>query len=198
MATNNRGKLEELRSLSLCHEAEWVTVKDVLGMPLSVVEDGETFDQNALKKAEAACRATGCWALADDSGLEVDALALLPGVHSARYAGEGATDEQNNQKLLDALRGVPDHQRTARFRCVLALCFPSGEPPLLCSGVCEGIIGRAPRGEGGFGYDPLFVVEGVCGRTMAELPTAEKNQLSHRARAMAVLGPALRELLRAR
>jgi XTP/dITP diphosphohydrolase len=195
MATNNRGKLEELRALSRHLDVEWVTVKDVLGASLSVVEDGDTFERNATKKAQAAALATGCWALADDSGLEVDALDLLPGVQSARYAGEGASDEENNQKLLVALSDVEGERRTARFRCVLALVVPSLPSVVLTSGVCEGVIAAEPRGLGGFGYDPLFIVRELGQKTMAELTPEEKNRVSHRAKAMQALGPILTELV---
>jgi XTP/dITP diphosphohydrolase len=136
--------------------------------------------------------ALGVPALGDDSGLEVDALGGAPGLHSARYAGSGATDDQNNRKLLDALEGIPPQDRTARFRCVMALVL-GGEAPIVVEGLCEGRVLTAPRGERGFGYDPLFLPEGET-RTFAELPPERKSAISHRARA----ARALLETLRAR
>lgn len=181
LATRNRGKLRELARLfdDLPAAPALLCVDDLDEPPDDVVEDGETFEENALKKAREVARATGLPTLADDSGLEVDALDGAPGVHSARYAGEHGDDEANNARLLRELRGVPDAERTARFRCVLA--FVDGDHEHLCSGACEGRVGHAPRGDGGFGYDPLFVIED--GRTMAELSPADKDERSHRARA---------------
>jgi XTP/dITP diphosphohydrolase len=148
-----------------------------------VDEDADTFAGNAAKKALAALAATGLAALADDSGLEVDALGGAPGVRSARYAGPTQDDSANNAKLLGALTAVSDTRRSARFRC--ALVWVSGDGTrLIAEGTCEGTIAHAPRGSGGFGYDPLFIVGG-SGRTMAELSPEEKNRISHRARACA-------------
>ena len=131
--------------------------------------------------------------LADDSGLEVDALGGRPGVRSARYAGEDATDAENNQKLLEALRDVPDAQRTARFRCAIALVDANGREVALVEGTCEGRIGREPKGSHGFGYDPLFMPDGFT-QTIAELGPETKDQISHRAKAAAKLVPVLRQL----
>ncbi|OGR40876.1 MAG: non-canonical purine NTP pyrophosphatase, RdgB/HAM1 family [Elusimicrobia bacterium GWA2_61_42] len=156
------------------------------------VEDGETLEENALKKALAAARFTGAWALADDTGLEVDALGGAPGVRSARYAGDGASYADNNAKLLAALAGVPAAGRGARFACVAALASPSGETAV-SRGTLEGRITEQARGSGGFGYDPLFELAGAS-RTLSELSDAEKNALSHRARALAGLLPLLRRL----
>src|SRR5690606_29296348 len=130
-----------------------------------VEETGATMAENALLKARAAAGHTGLWAMADDSGLEVDALDGRPGVYSARFAGPGATDADNNAKLLRLLEGVPDPRRTARFRCAIALVSPDGDE-YVDEGVCEGVVAREPRGEGGFGYDPLFIVP-EYGRTFA-------------------------------
>jgi XTP/dITP diphosphohydrolase len=158
---------------------------------LTVEEDAPTFAGNAEKKARAALAQSRLPSLADDSGLEVDALDGAPGVLSARYAGAGHDDAANNAKLLAALTGVPDERRTARFRC--ALVFVDGDGTrLVAEGACEGRIGHVGRGSGGFGYDPLFLVgEDAGGRTMAELAPEEKNRISHRARALAKMVDAL-------
>ncbi|HJZ88408.1 MAG TPA: RdgB/HAM1 family non-canonical purine NTP pyrophosphatase [Polyangia bacterium] len=187
-ATRNRHKLAELDALVAGLEVE------LLPSRLEVEETGASFEDNAVLKARAVAAASGHWALGDDSGLEVDALGGAPGVHSARYAGQPCDDAANNAKLLAALREVPAEKRSARFRCVLALASPEGELHT-ASGVCEGRIGWAPRGSGGFGYDPLFEVAGQGGRTMAELLLEEKNRLSHRARALAALRPLLAALV---
>jgi XTP/dITP diphosphohydrolase len=184
VATRNRGKLAELRRLLAGLPLELVGL-DAVGPVPEVVEDGDTFEANAAKKAREVAVATGLPALADDSGLEVDALGGAPGVRSARFAGEGATDQANNRLLLERMAAVPGPERTARFRCVLAFADPAG--PLghrvhLEEGVCEGHIAEAPRGQDGFGYDPLFVPQGMA-RSMAELSPDEKNGLSHRGRA---------------
>lgn len=204
-ATRNRGKIIELRALlaglqgdpAAAPAAIEVLSLDELDPSLpevpEVIEDGETFAANATKKALAVSRATGLPALADDSGLEVDALGGVPGVMSARYAGPRATDEDNNRKLLVALQGVPAERRTARFRSVLALADtagPLGDEVILAHGVCEGRILEQPRGTGGFGYDPLFHVPAL-GATFAELGVGTKNDLSHRARAMQAMQPHL-------
>jgi XTP/dITP diphosphohydrolase len=184
---------------------EILGVRDVLDEPPMVVEDDATFAENAIKKASALADATLMMTLADDSGLEVDVLGGRPGVRSARFAHDRATDAENNAALLDALDSTGDAMLggsfdgggfRARFRCVLALVdpFTGGGRPTLVEGVCEGAITRTPRGSGGFGYDPLFVVAGV-GRTMAELNPDEKNRVSHRARAFEALRPALERIL---
>lgn len=204
VATGNRGKLEEIRHLLEGLQLEVLALGDVVKRDLHIVEDGNTFEENALIKARAVVRATGMLTLADDSGLEVDALDGAPGVRSARYAGERATDAENNAALLAAL-GTLDRDATgaqvepsfaARFRCVLALVDPftgDGEPYVV-DGACEGRITQTPRGSGGFGYDPLFLVEGTD-LTMAELPEGEKNRISHRGRAMAKLRLVLEKVL---
>ncbi len=181
IATRNQGKIREIRAMLGGLDFEVRSVADYPGLP-EVEEGGATFAENAAIKALAVAGFTGCLSLADDSGLEVEALGGLPGVRSARYAGDEATDEANNAKLLDALKGVPAGERTARFSCVMALALPDR---LLASfeGVCEGRIGFRSQGTNGFGYDPLFEVSGM-GRTMAELTLEEKNRLSHRAKAL--------------
>lgn len=156
-----------------------------------VDETGETLAENALLKARALCVATGLPALADDTGLEVDALGGAPGVRSSRYAGEGATYADNVAKLLAEMAGVPEDRRTARFRTVAVVAFPDGRE-VVAEGAVEGRITTAPRGAGGFGYDPVFVPdEDPAGRTFAEMPPAEKHALSHRGRAVRALAGAL-------
>jgi XTP/dITP diphosphohydrolase len=197
-ATNNRGKLAEVRAMLAGLPVEVLSWGTVLPTHAPVVEDGATFEDNALLKAKAGAAAATMMTLADDSGLEVDALGGRPGVRSARFAKDGATDAENNAALLAALEEVEDDQRTARFRCVLALVDPwSEEAPVLTQGSCEGRIGRSARGAGGFGYDPLFLVEGQ-GRTLAELAEDEKNRVSHRARALEAMRPVLRERIEQR
>jgi XTP/dITP diphosphohydrolase len=196
IATTNEGKLSELRALLSELPLQLLSVADVLGAKLAVAEDGVTFEQNAVTKARAVCRATNLYALADDSGLEVDALGGRPGVRSARFAHERATDAENNAALLRELDEVGSGGRAARFRCVLALASP-WEPERVetVEGSCDGVIARAPRGSGGFGYDPLFIVPELGDRAMAELSEAEKNGVSHRARAVRALRPVLVRLL---
>ncbi len=191
-ATRNRGKLVELRELLPGIDVRAI---DEVGDVPEVVEDAPTFAGNAAKKAREVSAATGLPALADDSGLEVDALGGAPGVLSARYAGvEGhAADAANNAKLLAALAGVPPERRTARFRACLALADvrgPLGDRVLTADGTCEGVILDAPRGTGGFGYDPLFYAPEL-GQTFAEAGVGSKSELSHRARAMRVMRPQL-------
>lgn len=181
IATGNAGKVREIKAILGEFYDELVSLKDI-GLELNVVEDGDTFEANAVKKAREAARAAGCDALADDSGLCVAALDGAPGVYSARYAGEHATDEENNAKLLAALDGVED--RRAKFVSVVALA--SGDAVTTARGEVEGVIAHAPSGSGGFGYDPLFFVPEL-GQTFAEIPAEVKNTLSHRARALAAL-----------
>ena len=203
VATGNRGKLEELRALLAGLAVQVLGASEVLRPPPQVIEDGATFEENAVKKARAVARATMMLTVADDSGLEVDVLNGRPGVRSARFAHERATDAENNAALLGALASLGESPAgegfRARFRCVLALVdpFTGGGEPRTVEGVCEGTVIRAPRGSGGFGYDPLFVVTGTD-RTMAELSEEEKNRLSHRARAFAALRPLLEGVLRER
>jgi len=185
LATRNQGKIREFQGLLADVEQLQVLSLNDLGNAPEVVENGLTFEENARKKASEIAVFTRLMALADDSGLEVDALGGAPGGYSARFAGESARDADNNRKLLELLADPPDASRAARFRCVLALAIPGPGGPIhfhVEQGVCEGRIGRHPRGQLGFGYDPLFIPEGFS-RTMAELAAEEKNQISHRARA---------------
>ena len=204
VATQNRGKLDELRALLGPLGVQVLSIQDVTKREIVVVEDGDTFEANAKKKAQTVSGVTLMLTIADDSGLEVDALGGAPGVRSARFAGERATDAENNAALLaalDSLDADPGGPRTgasykARFRCVRALVDPflkDGEP-IVVEGTCEGKITRTPRGSGGFGYDPLFLVEGTD-KTMAELDEGEKNRISHRGRAFDKLRLVLEKVL---
>jgi XTP/dITP diphosphohydrolase len=193
VATNNPGKVREFREL-LAGVAATITFPREEELDLEVPESGRTFEENARIKALAYVQASGLVTLADDSGLEVDALGGAPGLHSARYAGPGASDADRVRKLLGALAGVPEGARTARFRCVVAVARPGG-PVLTAEGTCEGEIGMVPKGTNGFGYDPVFVVDGYGGLTMAELPPDVKNRISHRGRALAAAREILAELL---
>ena len=192
LATRNRGKIRELQALMKDFGIEVLSVADMEGVP-EVEEDGTTFLENSLKKAREISTATGIMALADDSGLVVDALNGAPGVYSARYAGDNATDEQNYLKLLDEMKDIPDGERTARFKCVMVLCHPSGQW-ISAEGACEGIISREPTGSQGFGYDPVFFVPEL-GRSMAQLSSEEKNAISHRGNALKKLREMLPEFL---
>ncbi|HLS81927.1 MAG TPA: RdgB/HAM1 family non-canonical purine NTP pyrophosphatase [Steroidobacter sp.] len=189
LASSNAGKLKEFAGLLAPLGFE--VLPQARYTRESAAETGLTFIENAILKARHASRASGLPAIADDSGIEVDALNGAPGVRSARYAGEGASDEQNVQKLIHAMRDIPAEQRTARYQCALAyLRFPDDPAPLLAQASWEGRIADAPRGAGGFGYDPVFEVPGR-GLTAAELPPDEKNLLSHRGRALRQLVEAL-------
>jgi len=192
-ASRNQGKIREIRALLEGLPVSLLSLDEFPGAP-EVEEDGDTFLANARKKALAIARHTGCAALADDSGLTVEALGGAPGVHSARYAGEAADDGKNIEKLLRELRGVAESARKAAFRCVLVLCEPGG----VCEsfeGVWEGCIAEKPDGDGGFGYDPVFFIPSL-GKTVARLSLEEKNRRSHRAQAFGKLREALQERLR--
>ena len=191
IATTNPGKIAEVRQIMAGLPLLLLTSDDVGGWP-EIEETGSTFLANALLKARGVAGFTGRAALADDSGIEVDALDGAPGVRSARFAGERATDEDNNAKLIASLDGVPLERRGARYRCVAALVTPEGEQ-IAGIGSCEGRIGFEPRGTGGFGYDPWFVPERES-RTMAELTADEKHAISHRGKALRGLADKLRIL----
>jgi len=202
VATRSRHKLRELRELlDLPPGLELVSPDDV-GIPDEPDETGETFETNARLKARFYARHSGLPTLADDSGLEVDALGGGPGVRTRRYAGPDATDEANNEKLLRELRGLPAPRRGARYVCVLALVLPGVPGPrgglgtVTRRGTCRGRIAQAPRGDGGFGYDPIFEpwLEAPGGQTLGEWSAAEKNAISHRSRAAARMVPVLRSL----
>ena len=191
LATGNRGKLREYRELLAGLPLTLVTPAEI-GVDGRVAETGLTFAENARFKATELCRQSGLVTLADDSGLEVDALGGEPGVRSARYAGARATDRELVAYLLNKLNGVPPEGRAARFRCVIAVATPDGRV-YVRSGSCPGYVAEAPRGDFGFGYDPVFLLPEL-GLTMAELPAATKNRLSHRGRAARRVRRVLRSL----
>jgi len=189
LATSNTNKLREIRAILKDLGLEILSLDDVGLSGLEIVEDGDTYESNSLKKARTVMTRTGLDTIADDSGLEVDALGGAPGIYSARYSGENATYADNNEKLLDALKNVPDEERSARFISVISVAFVSGEE-LAVRGSIEGRIIHEPKGNNGFGYDPLFLwPEGNC--TFAELDSTIKNAVSHRSRAMKALHEAL-------
>jgi XTP/dITP diphosphohydrolase len=177
IASKNKGKIREIRQI---YADLPVSIVERPDLP-DVVEDGDSFAANARKKAVEIARHAGTWALADDSGLEVDALGGAPGIHSARWSGGG--DEANNDRLLSELRDVPPPARTARYHAVVVIASPDGRIVAEADGACEGLIGFVRKGEGGFGYDPLFVVP-QFGKTMAELPAETKHSISHRGEAL--------------
>lgn len=179
-ATGNQGKVNEFRQM-LGDDYEILSMKDI-GVDIDIVEDGKTFEENAVIKAKAVMEETGEMVLADDSGFEVDYLNKEPGIYSARYAGVDTSYDIKNQMLLDRLEGVPDEKRTARFVCAIAAAFPDGSVETV-RGTIEGIIGHEIAGEHGFGYDPIFYVP-EYGCTTAEMDPVQKNELSHRGRAL--------------
>lgn len=193
VATHNPGKAAVFARLLADLPIRCLTLADV-GVTDDVAETGTTFADNAVLKAQSYARETGLLTLADDSGLEVDALGGAPGVLSARYGGPGLNDRERYELLLSDMEGVPQGKRAARFRCVIALAGPDGTLLGLGDGACEGRILTSPRGEGGFGYDPIFFVSGE-GATMAELRARRSQVASHRTRALAALMPRLRQLL---
>ena len=191
IATTNQGKVQEIRNLVKGLPALFLSLSEVPDIP-EVLEDGTTFEENALKKAREMAYSTGIVTLADDSGLCVDALDGRPGVHSARYAGEDASDEEKYLRVLEEMQDVPDSERSARFVCAVALVAPDGEEKLF-RGVCEGRITREPRGSSGFGYDPIFYFE-EAGCTFAQMDQESKNRVSHRGRALREFAEFLRKL----
>lgn len=193
IATNNLGKKKDFEALFHPLGIEVLTLND-LENPIDVEETGKTFEENAILKAETVATILGKTVIADDSGLEIDALDGAPGVYSARYAGNHSTDDENIDKALHALENVAEENRAARFRCVLAVAGPTMET-LVFSGSCEGVITSERRGENGFGYDPIFYVP-VKNRTMAECTAAEKSEISHRGAALAKLQAALPTLIK--
>ncbi|MCL6629544.1 MAG: XTP/dITP diphosphatase [Armatimonadetes bacterium] len=192
LASRNPKKIKELKALLADLPVRVLSLDDFCGVP-EVGETGETFAENAEIKAKTVAQATGLISVADDSGLEVDALGGQPGVYSNRFAGPDATDRDKYMRILELLQGVPDENRTARFHAAVAVATPEGET-VVVEGTCEGRIAREPRGEGGFGYDPIFYLP-EFGRTMAELPPDVKNQISHRAKAMHAAKNVIRRLL---
>jgi XTP/dITP diphosphohydrolase len=194
LATRNRHKVGEIAALLADLPIRLLGIDEVAA-GLALIEDRDTFEGNAYAKAEQAAAATGLPSLADDSGLEVDALGGAPGVHSARYAGEPSDDARNNDRLLRELAGVPAEKRGGRYRCVAAWVDPRSGSRRASSGSCEGQILETPRGMGGFGYDPLFLIPAL-GKTMAEIDQNVKNRLSHRAAAFRALAAALQAEMR--
>jgi XTP/dITP diphosphohydrolase len=189
IATNNLNKIREIRDkFADISGLELVPLNDFPDPP-EVIEDGDSFKENAHKKASEIASYTGSPAMADDSGLAVDALDGRPGIYSARYGGESATDEDRNRKILEEMRGIPGEMRGARFICVISIVFPDGRT-FFAEGSCEGVIAETMKGGQGFGYDPIFYLP-EHGKTMAELPLHEKNRISHRAKAL----EAAREIL---
>lgn len=193
LASHNKNKIAELEALlkTVCADAEVVSLSDV-GFTDEIIEDGTTFEENALIKARTGAR-LGYITVADDSGLMVDALGGVPGVYSARYAGEDGNTEKNNAKLLAALQGVPQDKRTAHFVSVVACVFPDGREDIVVRGECPGEILTSPRGKTGFGYDPLFWYA-PFGKTYAEMTAEEKNSISHRGVAMQAFAKAFAKL----
>lgn len=192
VATHNKGKIQEYADMLVEIPVQWVGLDEV-NIAIDVAETGRTFTENAVLKATTYAQMSGLLTLADDSGLEVDALDGRPGVYTARFGGPGLTPVQRYQYLLSLLEEIPDEQRTAHFTCVIALATPDG---LLgtTTGVCPGRITHAPAGDGGFGYDPVFFFP-EYGRTMAELPADTKHQISHRGRALRKMAPLLAEAI---
>ena len=197
VATGNAGKIAELGAM-LEGDIEWLGLSDFEGIE-EIIEDGQTFAENARKKALGYAAASGCWTIADDSGLVVDALGGEPGVRSARFSGEkesdrGLVDRKNMAKVLELLEGVAEEKRGARFVCHICLAQP-GEVLIETEGTLEGVIAGEQKGENGFGYDPIFFLPGL-GKTVAQLSREEKNAISHRGNAIRELKPLLDELLR--
>lgn len=183
-ATGNENKMKEIREILGALPLEILSMKEA-GVSADIVEDGKTFEENALIKARAICKLAGEMVLADDSGLEIDYLNKEPGIYSARYMGEDTSYHIKNKSLIDRLEGVPDEKRTARFVCAIAAVFPDGKE-LVVRGTVEGIIGYEEKGENGFGYDPIFYLP-ERGCTTAELPPEEKNSISHRGKALRLM-----------
>lgn len=183
-ATGNENKMKEIREILGALPLEILSMKEA-GVSADIVEDGKTFEENALIKARAICKLAGEMVLADDSGLEIDYLNKEPGIYSARYMGEDTSYHIKNKSLIDRLEGVPDEKRTARFVCAIAAVFPDRKE-LVVRGTVEGIIGYEEKGENGFGYDPIFYLP-ERGCTTAELPPEEKNSISHRGNALRLM-----------
>ena len=195
VATTNRGKFAEIMSILKQLHVKLISISDLKDPP-TVIEDGGSFEENAMKKARTFAEYSGFYTLADDSGLEVDALNGAPGIYSARYSGKEGNVDKNNQKLLDRLKHVPEEKRSARFVCALTLCAPRsrGGKDWIVRGSCEGYIGFAAKGKKGFGYDPLFFFP-PFGKTFGEIDRQEKARVSHRGKALKKLAEILPECL---
>ena len=190
-ATGNMNKLREIKEILSDMDVEILTMKEA-GVDIDIVEDGKTFEENALIKARAVCKASGELSLADDSGLEIDYLGGEPGIYSARYMGEDTSYDIKNNNLISRLEGVPDEERTARFVCAMAAVFPDGTEKTFVR-TMEGRIGYKIAGENGFGYDPIFMLP-EYGKTSAEISPEEKNAISHRGKALRALAEYLKSL----
>ena len=191
-ATGNEGKMKEIRMILGDLDYEILSMKEA-GIDVDIVEDGKTFEENAILKATAGLKETGFISVADDSGICVDALGGAPGIYSARYAGEGHNDDDNNEKLLAELVNVPESERTAYYVCAICCCFPDGRS-FTVRGECHGRIGYEYKGEGGFGYDPLFLV-GDGDLTFGELTDEQKDELSHRGKALRDFAEIIKEYI---
>jgi XTP/dITP diphosphohydrolase len=189
-ATGNENKMKEIRMILADCGYEILSMKEA-GIQADIVEDGKTFEENAIIKATAISRMTGCLVLADDSGLEVDYLDKAPGIYSARFMGEDTSYRIKNKAIIDKLSGVPDEKRTARFVCAIAAVFPDGRT-FTKRGTIEGIIGYEEQGENGFGYDPIFYLP-EYGKTTAQLSPEEKNNISHRGNALRLIKEVINE-----
>lgn len=189
-ATKNKGKIKEIKEILVDFPYDVISMGDA-GINIDIDENGSSFEENALIKAREVSRLTGEITMADDSGLVVDYLNGAPGIYSSRFAGVGATDEDNNRKLLKLLTGVPHEKRTARFVCAVAVVFPDGRY-FTVRGTCEGYIGEKPEGSNGFGYDPLFYVP-EYGMTVAQMDSGLKNEISHRGKALRLMVDKLKE-----
>ena len=181
VATKNKGKIKEIKEVLKGIDAEILSI-DEIGLEIEVEEDGRTYSENAAKKAVEVAKRTRKTALADDSGLEIDALNGKPGINSSRFAGVDADDRERNLKILEMMKDVPHEKRGARFRCVIAIAEPNGKS-YTCEGVCEGEIAESIRGDKGFGYDPIFIIP-EYGKTFGELGPEVKDKISHRAKAL--------------
>lgn len=188
-ATGNAGKMREIKEILADLPYEVVSMKEA-GISANIVEDGKNFEENALIKARTVAKISGRIALADDSGLEVDAMDKAPGIYSARFLGEDTSYEIKNQYILDQLKGVEGDDRSARFVCAIACVWPDGTERV-CRATIEGVIAQKPAGENGFGYDPIFFVP-KYGKTTAELSMQEKNEISHRAKALRQMAESLK------
>lgn len=189
-ATGNEGKMKEIRMILGDLDYEILSMKEA-GITADIVEDGKSFEENAIIKATAISKLANCLVLADDSGLEVDYMDKMPGIFSARWLGEDTSYAVKNQKIIENLSGVPDDKRTARFVCAIAAAFPDGRV-VTKRGTIEGIIGYEERGENGFGYDPIFFLP-KYGKTTAELSPEEKNKISHRGKALQMIKDELQD-----
>ncbi len=192
-ATRNKGKIKEIREILAGFPFEVISMEEA-GVKDEIEENGSTFEENALIKAQAVFEKTGSMVMADDSGLEVDYLDGAPGVYSARFAGTGASDEDNNKKLLSLMEGVPFKKRTARFVCAIAVVLPDGSY-FIVRGTCEGYIGLNPQGNQGFGYDPLFFIP-EYDKTIAQMKPSQKNAISHRGKAIRLMAEELGKRLK--